>query len=87
MEFSEYVNTSGVVVHRGDRSFKIFEDYQPDNGVKRTFLDNNAMIAIAIVKQFRDSVCSYSFWNTGELFRKLFLTEIGEKDTKNKGSC
>ena len=87
MEFSEYVNTSGVVVHWGDRSFKIFEDYHPDNGVKRTFLDNNAMIAIAIVKQFRDSVCSYSFWNNGELLRKLFSTEIGEKATKNKGSC
>ena len=45
------------------------------------------MIAIPTAKRFRDWVCSYSFRNTGESFRKLFLTKIAEKDTKHKGSC
>ena len=52
----------------------------------REFLDNNAMIAVATAKRFRDWVCGYSFWKTGESFRKTFLTKFAEKDTKHRGS-
>ena len=45
------------------------------------------MIGIATTKQFRDWVCNCSFWNTGESFRKVFLTKIAEKDTKHRVSC
>ena len=45
------------------------------------------MIAIATAKLFRDWVCSYNFWNTGESLRKLFLTKIAEKVAKHRDSC
>ena len=37
-----------------------------------TFLDHNILITIARVERFRDYVCGYFFWNTGEPFRKFF---------------
>ena len=53
MEFPEYVNSSGVVVYGGDRSFKMsWKSVRLE--MELTFLDNNVLIAIPAAEQFRD---------------------------------
>ena len=53
MEFSEYVNSSGVVVYGGDRSFKMsWKSVRLE--MELTFLDNNVLIAIPAAEQYRD---------------------------------
>ena len=74
---------------RGQIFQNVFENHQTGDDIEGivTFLDKNAMMAIATAKQFRECDSCYSFWNTGESFRTLFLTKIAGKDTKRRGSC
>ena len=63
----------GGCLLRGQLFQNVFEELQAGDGIEGiVILDNNILIATATTEQFRDWVCSYCCWNTGESFRKIF---------------